>query len=102
MRGGLVSGQGRDFFGSQMSPCAGRQTGQAHVSDADAGQFPNRVTDGRKHSAHLSVTAFKNGEFHFGLSHSVRAVAFVAAAETDSLRGLRGTVFQIDAPAQNV
>ena len=98
----LVSREGRDLTGGQMPPCAGRQAGEANVTDANPGQFTNRVADGGQHSAHLAVAALKNGQFHFRLPRAVRAVALVAAAKADILGGLGGAVFQIDAPAQNI
>ena len=85
-----------------MPPCARRQAGESDIADANTGEFTDGIADSRKHPAHLAVSSFKDGEFHFCLPLAVRAIALVAAAQTNPLRGLGGTVFQIDAPAQNV
>jgi len=89
-----------------MTPGTGWQAGEPDIADADPGQLPDRVAEGREHPADLTVAAFEDRQLDYRLPCSVRAlpfsVALVAAAETDILSGLSRAVFEINPSAQNV
>jgi len=60
------------------------------------------MADGGEHPAYLAVAALENREFHFRLSRAIRTVALMTAAQAHILRGLGRTIFESDAPAQDV
>ncbi len=77
-----------------MPPGARRQAGQAHGSDADAGQAGDGVADGGQHPAHLPVAAFIDGQFHFPDPAAVHIL--LAAQQADVLGGPGHAVVEHD------
>ena len=88
-----------DFVGSEVTPRAGGQAGQADVADADAGEAGDGVADGGQHPPHLPVAALENGQFDFrrplpsltrlGVSRRAKGTD-----DADTLGGRRHPIFQ--------
>ena len=84
-----------------MTPAAGRQAGDAHGADRNAGEFDDGVADGGEHSPHLPLAAFGDGEFHFGDGLIVDfGGRGPLAAQKDMVRGRGQTILQPHAARQ--
>jgi len=78
-----------------MTPCPGRQAGEANGTDANTGQMNDGMADSRHHAPHLAVAALKNSQFYFGQASLARF--WRGTCHADAFGGLRRAVFQNNA-----
>ncbi len=91
---GNLGGQRFNLARRQMTPRAGRQAGQLHRADANAGQSGDGMAERLHHAAYLPVAAFINREFQRGPPGSV-GILF-AAQQAHILGGLAHAIIQHD------
>ena len=91
-------GERGDFAGRQVTPSPRRQTGQAHLADADANQASDGMAESGHHPAHLPVAAFVNRQLDFPLPGA--ALVLLAAQQADVLSRLCHAVVEHDAAPQ--
>jgi hypothetical protein len=87
-----------DLAGRQMPPRTWGQASQTDAADADANQAGDSMAERRHHPAHLTVTAFIDGQLYFPLPCAVGVL--LAAQQADVLGRLRHAVIQHDAATQ--